>query len=65
VELRRQLADQAARSEDLVRQIAANQAALDERRQVEAELRRQLADQAARSQDSVSDRSSGHAAGAD
>jgi len=50
---------------NLARQIAAYQAALDERRQVKALLRRQLADQVARSEDLVSGRSSQHAAGAD
>jgi predicted O-methyltransferase YrrM len=42
VVLRRQIDEQVARSEDLVRQIATYRAALDERQQVEAELRSEL-----------------------
>jgi hypothetical protein len=52
-ELRRQLGEQIAGSEDLVRQIAQYQAAHDERQQVKAELRRQFEEQVVRSEDLV------------
>jgi predicted O-methyltransferase YrrM len=52
-ELRRQLAEQVARSEDLVRQVNEATAALAERAEVERDVRRQLAEQVARSEDLV------------